>query len=573
MLCILLLLIFLVCPSLLSVAVGETIRGAAYNNDTSSVDDRDNARIADVIIIGAGWSGLASANRLREMGVNDIRVLEARDHIGGRSRTLEGYFVDGLPTEMGSSWIYRNKEILDMYKNKLGLSWGNSRFNFRNLVLYNESGLLSRESSSSIKEEYATGFVRYIRQNANKGSSFDSLMNSYFDSQECLPNTSRQAVHALLNPVKTDLGHIFEEADASSVAPLLIWDSPMDFTAVPNGGFTRAVEGYAKPIAESILLQSAVEKVDYSTVSQKKFVEVTTDDSNVYRARVVISTIPIGVLQHRDIEFIPDLPNEKWDAIDSIGNGGVNKCIMYWDSDEKDISWWPEGQFEMQLMTNTDNGSDDWTYIVNDQFHSKIKDHHILTAWSAGEIVEELELENDDDTLDRVISNLRKMFGESVPEPTKFLVTRWLTDPYSRGVHTFGKLGVDTERAKEEIRRPVSGNMFFSGEAVGYGSDVSAAFDSGIAVADKVLASKILDEYEDEDKHHMPEDEEPEKAVGSQDVDEDNFDNLEHENKEEQQTTERERDRLYGDRFERRPRSGARDRLYGWLAWALSNQP
>merc|ERR1712157_81576 len=123
------------------------------------------------------------------------------------------------------------------------------------------------------------------------------------------------------------------------------------------------------------------------------------------------------------------------------------------------LSWWPENQYEMQLITNTDSGSDDWTYIVNDQFHSKLKDHHILTAWSAGGIVEELEKENDDETLDRVLSNLRKMFGENVPKPTKILVTRWMSDPYSRGVHTFGKKGVNMERAKDEIRRPVSGNI------------------------------------------------------------------------------------------------------------------
>jgi len=152
------------------------------------------------------------------------------------------------------------------------------------------------------------------------------------------------------------------------------------------------------------------------------FVKVTTNDSKIHRARAVISTVPMGVLQ-RSIEFIPNLPNEKWEAIDSFGIGGVNKCIMYWDSNEKDISWWPKGKYEMQLMTNDNATSDVWTYFLNDQVYSVHQDYHVLTAWNAGDIVEILEVEDDETTMNRILINLRKMFGNKVPEPTKILVT------------------------------------------------------------------------------------------------------------------------------------------------------
>ena len=38
----------------------------------------------DVVIIGAGVSGLSAASELRKSGLS-ILVLEARDHIGGRA--------------------------------------------------------------------------------------------------------------------------------------------------------------------------------------------------------------------------------------------------------------------------------------------------------------------------------------------------------------------------------------------------------------------------------------------------------------------------------------------------------
>ncbi|OEK02084.1 hypothetical protein BFP97_11375 [Roseivirga sp. 4D4] len=52
----------------------------------------------DVLIIGAGLSGLTTAYALREKGIN-YKILEARDRPGGRINTLDG------PLEMGATWL------------------------------------------------------------------------------------------------------------------------------------------------------------------------------------------------------------------------------------------------------------------------------------------------------------------------------------------------------------------------------------------------------------------------------------------------------------------------------------
>ncbi|MEP2281479.1 FAD-dependent oxidoreductase [Maribacter sp.] len=54
-----------------------------------------------VIIIGAGLTGLLSAYRLQELGFN-VKILEARDRIGGRIHTLRS---GNAKVEMGATWF------------------------------------------------------------------------------------------------------------------------------------------------------------------------------------------------------------------------------------------------------------------------------------------------------------------------------------------------------------------------------------------------------------------------------------------------------------------------------------
>ena len=73
--------------------------------------------------------------------------------MGSRSRTLEGYFVDGLATEMGSSFIYRRTNIYDKY-GKLGMNYDISQFSFDDMKLYDDFGEISGSDAREIKENY-----------------------------------------------------------------------------------------------------------------------------------------------------------------------------------------------------------------------------------------------------------------------------------------------------------------------------------------------------------------------------------------------------------------------------------
>jgi monoamine oxidase len=81
--------------------------------DTSSgklVEQTEHSFSGDVIIIGAGASGLAAANALKRNGV-EFTILEATDHYGGRVQK-NAEFAD-FPIDLGAEWIHHDAPILN----------------------------------------------------------------------------------------------------------------------------------------------------------------------------------------------------------------------------------------------------------------------------------------------------------------------------------------------------------------------------------------------------------------------------------------------------------------------------
>jgi monoamine oxidase len=73
----------------------------------------------DVVVIGAGISGLTAAWDLKRRGRNNVLVLEARDRVGGR--TLNAPSAGGGYVELGGQWVGPTQDAVLGLMARLGI--------------------------------------------------------------------------------------------------------------------------------------------------------------------------------------------------------------------------------------------------------------------------------------------------------------------------------------------------------------------------------------------------------------------------------------------------------------------
>lgn len=76
-----------------------------------------DTRACDVVVVGAGLAGLTTATALHRAG-RSVLVLEARDEVGGRTRSRA---ADGVVTDLGGEWVGRAHRSMRSLVADLGL--------------------------------------------------------------------------------------------------------------------------------------------------------------------------------------------------------------------------------------------------------------------------------------------------------------------------------------------------------------------------------------------------------------------------------------------------------------------
>ena len=293
-----------------------------------------------------------------------------------------------------------------------------------------------------------------------------SLIDSIVNQSTLNPAELRQLNYGLNSQI--------EQEYAADVQELSAWNGL--YGEEFGGNDVIFPQGYGQIVQQiaaglDIRLEQIVTEIAYGDD-----VTITTNQGD-FTSTYVIVTLPLGVLKKGVVSFSPSLPEEKQMAINKLGMGLLNKTYFlfaepFWEKDAHFI-----GHIGEQKGM--------WAEFMN--LYKFIK-QPVLLGFNAAEYGRFLETLTDEEVIADGMKILRNIYGDSVPDPLDYFVTRWHADPFAGGSYSFVPPGAG-EAEYKAMAKPVANRLFFAGEATHfqYPSTVHGAVLSGYREADRII--------------------------------------------------------------------------------------
>ena len=425
---------------------------------------RAPTRQGKILVIGAGMAGLSAANALTARGF-EVEVLEARARHGGRIHTISSM---GVPVDMGATWIHGSRgNPVTTLSRKHGIKTLKS--DEEHIILY-ERPLKALDDAKlrRIHEGYKN-LKKYMDEgDATRKVSVAQAVRQGIEL-ESLSHWEVKALEWMLSVQQVSSGVDLESMSMQFGTDDLQY--PGKDLLFP-GGYAQVCDALSRGL--TIRYGQVVKAIDY----RLEQVKVTTN-KGVFKADGVVVTLPLGVLQAKAVTFLPRLSSKKRDAIAQLKMGLLNKVVLSFDR----IFWSKHYQFLGHLK----GARGAFPAFLNMAAFSK-QNAPVLVGFLGGQYAARLEKEGERAMYEQAIAALRAMFGNGIPKPTRFAVTRWGMDPYSFGSYSHVPVG-STSAYYDEMAKPIHDKVFFAGEATSrlWRSTVHGAWHSGERVSKQVV--------------------------------------------------------------------------------------
>ena len=257
-----------------------------------------------IVVIGAGFAGLACADRLVTLG-HDITVLEARDRVGGRVWSQE--LIPGHPEtiiERGAEFVLSGYDVLREMAERfdLGLTPSGMSYYVRE----------PRHTSSPVTADEAATAAQAMRPAAEATDPSVSL-RAFLD--EHLPESAAAEVLAARAAISWAASedllscHVLLDSVAS-VQPLP--------TARVSGGNQEIALALAAHLGDRVRLRSPASAVRTTSDSVRVDVQGASIDADA-----VVIAIPLPLLEQFDLQ--PGMPDAQREAMSRMVRGHAAK--------------------------------------------------------------------------------------------------------------------------------------------------------------------------------------------------------------------------------------------------------
>lgn len=392
-----------------------------------------------VVVVGAGFAGLAAAEALAGRGV-EVTVFEARDRVGGRvhSRRLDS----GAVVELGAEFVLPGYDVLRETAARLGLGL------YEKGTLYGDRE--PRDGPPVTREELIAADAAL--RNAGTGSIAEAL-------ERLVPSVGARAAVAARLAVSS--AYEIEDQDAATLA-----EGAVRFGDFPSHGVAGGNDGIACALAERLggAVQTAVaaSRVSWS----ERSAVVRAGGAEVAADACVIATPAPHALE---LEWEPPLPAWKREALAGVRYGQAAKLFLPLEAPAP-----PSQTLSVPLRF--------WTWTQ----------HGIPVAASFAGSPSALERLDVDRGPEKWADEVRALRPDLDYAETSPLLSTWHDDQWARGAYSARTLS--SPLADEELATPV-GAVVFAGEhtAGRWHGLMEGALRSGLRAAAEVgelLASR-----------------------------------------------------------------------------------
>jgi len=422
--------------------------------------------LCDILIVGAGISGLAAARELARAGLR-VLVLEAQSRIGGRIFTDH---IGPQVIELGAEFVHgRPPELLDLIE-EAGLELIEREGTF----LTFEHGELTPGAEDERDDLFAPldGLARL------KGPdlSFASFLE-YSD----LPPHQRYPL----------IGYVegFNAADFRRISAKALGVQQKAEDAIEGdrsfslpGGYDQLSQFLAQQFEQhqgTLRIDTRVHHIEW----REAHVEARTNQG-LYHARRAILTLPLGVLKSGHIRFHPK-PGEVLQLIHQLEMGHASRVsLQFRDAFWKTLQPQPALAELSFLFTREHTPSVWWT--------SNPLPDPILTGWVGGPRATPLLPLSAEDLGHRACTALGEVFHLDPSRIASELLHscnhHWHSDPNALGAYSY--IGTGGLEAPARIAEPIANTLYFAGEhtdTTGHWGTVHAALGSGLRAARQIL--------------------------------------------------------------------------------------
>ncbi|KGJ77109.1 Putrescine oxidase [Cryobacterium roopkundense] len=442
----------------------------------------------DVVIIGAGASGLTAASDLVAAGLT-VAVLEARDRVGGRLWTDD---VDGAMLEIGGQWVSPDQTALKDTLAQLGLATY-PRYREGKSIYVNKAGAVTRFEGEIFPVPAATELAivtliekldvlvaemdpdrpwEHPRAAELDAVSFSAWLEAETDDQEARDNIGMFIAGAML----TKPAHAFSTlqalhmaASAGSFSNLVDADFILDERVV--GGLQQVPLLLAERLGADVHLGQPVRSIR----SNDEGVVAVTDDLEVHARFVIVAVPPVLISR---ISFDPPLPRRQHQLHQHLSMGFVIKVhavyeTPFWRADGLSGTAFSPYELVHEAYDNT-NFEDPRGTLVGFVSDENADGVFALTA---------------QERKTRILESLSHYYGEQAMNPVVYYESDWGTEEWTRGAYAASFDLGGLARYGADLRTPVGPISFACSDMAGKGfQHVDGAIRVGQETAAVIVA-------------------------------------------------------------------------------------